>query len=59
MRESKAPLTGFVKTNKGLAWALVNDATNKTASEIQEMGEMDRYLTASLRAEFYRQKYKD
>jgi len=32
------------------------DATGKTAGEIHEMGEADRYMTALLRARFYRER---
>jgi len=34
------------------------DATGKTAAEIHDMGRWDRYMTAMLRARFYREKYK-
>ncbi|QAS68870.1 hypothetical protein HFTV1-gp37 [Haloferax tailed virus 1] len=48
---------GFAKSPRGLEYALVNDATNKTAAEIHEMNESDRALTALLRARFYREMY--
>ena len=34
------------------------DATGKTAAEIHNMGRWDRYMTALLRARFYREKGK-
>ena len=43
---------------RGLEFALVQDATGKTASEIYKMGDADRYLTAMIRARFYREKNK-
>ena len=48
--------TAFARTAKALEWALVQDGTGKTATEIYEMGDADRYLTAMLRARFYREK---
>jgi hypothetical protein len=36
----------------------VQDATGKTAAEIAAMADADRYLTALLRARFYREKGK-
>jgi len=34
------------------------DATGKTAAEIHDMGRWDRYMTAMLRARFYRERNK-
>ena len=34
------------------------DGTGKTAAEIHNMGRWDRYLTALLRARFYRERNK-
>lgn len=35
------------------------DATGKTAGEIHDMGDADRYMTALLRARFYREQAPD
>ena len=35
------------------------DATNKTAGEVHAMGRWDRYMTALLRARFYRERQPD
>jgi len=35
------------------------DATGKTAGEIHDMGDADRYMTALLRARFYRERNPD
>ena len=48
----------FARTAKALEWALVQDGTGKTATEIYEMGDADRYLTAMLRARFYKERNK-
>lgn len=50
--------TAFARTDRGLEFALVQDGTNKTAAEIYEMADADRYLTAMIRARFYREKGK-
>ena len=50
--------TAFARTAKALEWALVQDGTGKTATEIYEMSDADRYLTAMLRARFYRERGK-
>lgn len=47
----------FARTPAGLEYALVQDATGKTAGEIHTMGEADRYMTAMLRARYYREKH--
>jgi len=39
-----------------LEYALVQDATGKTAAEIHEMPEADRYTTALLRARLYQER---
>jgi hypothetical protein len=51
-------LTGFVRSQTGLEYALVQDATGKTAAEIHEMGPWDRAVTAMLRMRFYRERNK-
>ena len=48
----------YLLDERGLEFALVQDATGKTASEIYEMGDADRYLTAMIRARFYRERNK-
>lgn len=50
---------GFARTQAGLEYALVQDATGMTAGEIHEMGDADRYMTALLRARYYREKHDD
>lgn len=37
-------------------YALVQDATGKTAAEIHQMGKWDRHLTALLRGRFYEER---
>lgn len=49
---------GFSRSRTGLEYALVQDATGKTAREIHEMGRADRQVTALLRARFYRERGK-
>lgn len=51
--------TGFARTDRALEYALVQDATGKTAGEIHQMGEGDRYATAVLRARYYREMSPD
>ena len=48
----------FARTDKGLEYALVQDATGKTAGEIREMNDADRYTTAMIRARYYRERNK-
>jgi len=50
------PRTGFARSDRGLEFALVQDATGKTAGEIHDMADADRYLTALIRARWYREK---
>jgi hypothetical protein len=52
----RASRTGFARTQKGLEYALVQDATGKTAGEIHDMARSDRYMTALLRARWYRER---
>jgi len=47
---------GFARSDRGLEFALVQDATGKTAGEIYDMADSDRYLTALIRARWYREK---
>jgi hypothetical protein len=51
---------GFARSSRGIEYALVQDAPGgpTTASEIHNMGRWDRYLTAMLRARWYREKNK-
>lgn len=49
---------GFAKSQKGLEYALVQDATGKSVAEIREMGDADRYATAMIRGRFYRERFK-
>ena len=58
MSVRRARPTGFARSERGLEYALVMDATGKTAAEIHKMGRWDRYMTALLRARFYREKGK-
>lgn len=51
--------TAFAKSKRGLQYALVQDATGKTASEIRDMADADRYLTAMIRARFYKERTSD
>jgi hypothetical protein len=51
--------TGFAKSDRGLEYALVQDATGKSIAEIYDMGEADRYATAMIRARFYRERAPD
>jgi len=53
-------LTGFAKSSDRLfQYALVQDATGKTAAEIHRMDRWDRYMTALIRRRMYKEKYKD
>lgn len=45
---------GFAKSPAGLEYALVQDATNKTAGEIHRMAPDDRYTTAALRVRYWK-----
>lgn len=45
--------TGFARSDPGLEYALVMDATNKTLGEIHRMNPDERYGTAVLRLRFY------
>jgi len=45
---------GFARSKEGLEYALVCDATNKTAAEVHRMSPSDRRLTARLRARYYK-----
>jgi hypothetical protein len=51
--------TGFARSKQGLEYALVMDATGMTAGEVHEMSASDRYVTAVLRARFYRERSSD
>lgn len=46
--------TGFVRSQTGLEYALVQDATGKTAAEAHRMSRYDRMVTAMLRARFWK-----
>lgn len=48
---------GFANGNKGLEYALVQDATHMTAGEIHRMAPDERYVTAMLRARWYEHAY--
>ena len=48
--------TGFARSDRGLEYALVQDATGKSVKEIRDMGDADRYTTAMIRARYYREK---
>lgn len=52
---------GFARSRRGLEYALVQDAPGgpTTASEIHQMNDSDRYLTAKLRARFYKERNSD
>jgi hypothetical protein len=50
---------GFARSEQGLEYALVQDATGKTVSEIYHMADSDRYATAMIRARFYRERAAD
>lgn len=48
------PPKGFaLHSERGFEYAIVQDATGKTASEIHDMDDVDRTLTALLRARYY------
>jgi hypothetical protein len=53
------PQTGFARSDQGLEYALVIDATGKTVGEVHEMADADRYATAMVRARFYRERSPD
>jgi hypothetical protein len=53
------PQTGFARSERGLEYALVQDATGKTVAEIYGMADADRYVTAMVRARFYRERSGD
>lgn len=44
---------GFARSERGLEYALVQDATDKSVGEIRDMGDADRYATAMIRARFW------
>lgn len=50
---------GFAKSSLGLEYALVQDATGKTAAEIHEMSRSNRLVTAMLRRRFLSEKAPD
>lgn len=47
----------FAASNRGLEYALVQDATQMTAGEIHHMASDERYMTAILRARWYEHLY--
>jgi hypothetical protein len=50
----RVPPKGFaLHSERGFEYAIVQDATGKTASEIHDMDDVDRTLTALLRARYY------
>lgn len=55
----RVPQTGFARSERGLEYALVQDATGKTVAEIYAMPDADRYVTAMIRARFYRERAGD
>jgi hypothetical protein len=55
----RVPPTGFARSDRGLEYALVQDATGKSVGEIIDMADADRYATAMIRARFYRERAPD
>ena len=49
----------FARTNQGIQYALVMQATGKSAAEVHNMNEWDRHLTALLQARFYKERSGD
>ena len=55
MSVRRALRKGFaLRSKRGLEYALVQDATGKTAREIHEMGNLDRELSALTRVRFWK-----
>jgi hypothetical protein len=46
--------TGFAKSDRGLEYALVQDATGESVGAIHEMSPTDRRVTALVRARFWK-----
>lgn len=55
----KEPRLGFAKSERGLEFALVVQATHKTAAEVYQMSKWDRHLTALLQARYLKEVYGD
>jgi len=54
---SRARLRGFaLHSDKGFEYALVQDGTGKTAKEITQMDDLNRSMTALVRARFYKER---
>lgn len=51
--------TGFARSKRGLVYALAQDATGKSLSELLEMDEFEVYAIAKLRERYYDELHSD